>query len=299
MNKILTKTCPICHGDKLKNYAECKDYFTSGEKFHLFQCNNCHFILTADAPNEKEIGEYYKSESYISHTNTSKGLINKVYHKVRTYMINKKANLVWSFSEVKKGKLLDVGAGIGLFVQKMKQKGWDAMGIETSKVAREYAQKQFCIELKSTNYWSQIKPYSLDVITLWHVLEHISSINEIWDKFHQALTPNGLLIIALPNCDSHDAKKYKEHWAAYDVPRHIWHFTPKTLELLAKKHHFKIIGKKTMPFDGFYIAMMSEKYKNSAYPLLKGFLTGIIGWFKSLFNASNSSSIIYILKKVD
>lgn len=289
--------CPICHEDRFQRKATCKDYFVSGERFDICECQNCKFLITANIPQPKDIGNYYKSDTYISHSNTNKGLINKTYHAVRSYMISKKIKLVKKSSGLETGSLLDVGAGIGLFAKEISEKNWNVEGIEMSSDAREAAKNTFNIYLHDTSYWSEIPDQSKDVITLWHVLEHIPNLNEIWGEFDRVLKNSGTLIIAVPNPNSYDAAVYKDEWAAYDVPRHLWHFTPKTLEKLANKHKFQLIKKHPMPFDGFYISMISEKNQGSSLAVVKGFWAGLKGYASSLTNSDRSSSIIYVFKK--
>lgn len=299
MEKTITQTCPICGGAKLIYYTTCKDSFTSGEEFDLYQCEKCQFLQTTNIPSKDDLGKYYQSDAYISHSNTKKGLINKVYHTVREYMLNRKANLVEEYSNIKNGALLDVGTGIGLFPKKMIEKQWDVEAIETSADARSFAKDNFNITLHDENYWSTLLPESKDVITLWHVLEHIPELNAIWDRFHTILKQKGTLIIAVPNCSSFDAQYYHKDWAAFDVPRHLWHFTPESMKQIAKKHKFQVVKELTMPFDGFYISMISEKNRDSSFSFIKGFWIGLKGWIKSWKRQSESSSIIYILKKID
>lgn len=290
-------TCPNCQGDSFQKKATCKDYFVTGELFDICECRTCKFTLTAYPPKPSEIGNYYKSETYISHSNTSKGLINKIYHIVRNYMINKKVRLAMKATALKAGNHLDVGAGIGIFAHAMQEKGWKTEGIETSLDAREEAKKLHGLTLNDADYWNEIPDGSKDLITLWHVLEHIPNLADTWENFRRVLKEKGTLIIAVPNPSSYDANVYKSEWAAYDVPRHLWHFTPKSLESMAEKHGFKLTEIRRMPFDGFYIAMMSEKNAGKSLAFLRGLWIGTIGFILSLSNKEKSSSIIYVLKK--
>lgn len=297
MKKYKDITCPICQGDSFKKKATCKDYFVTGELFDICECQTCKFILTAYPPAQDKINSYYKAESYISHSNTSKGLINKIYHLVRNYMLKKKVRLARKATGLDKGNHLDVGAGIGLYAHAMSKCGWSVEAIETSSDARKVAKELYGINLKDTSLWGELKNESKDLITLWHVLEHIPNLNEIWENFHRVLTKQGTLIIAVPNPSSYDAEIYKSEWAAYDVPRHLWHFTPNTLKNLAQKHGFELAKTHTMPFDGFYISMMCEKNAGKPLAFIRGFWTGLKGYIQSLSNKEKSSSIIYIFKK--
>ena len=241
MNKKFVASCPICQGESLKKLTTCKDYFMSNEEFNLYKCSDCGFVLTENVPQENEIGRYYQSDTYISHSNTNKGLMNKVYHVVRNYMMAKKTSLAKKSTGLEKGELLDVGAGIGLFASKMRSKGWNVQGIEPSKAARLTAKELYGLDLYDQSLWQDLPSESKDLITLWHVLEHLPNLNESWEAFFRVLKPTGKLIIAVPNSRSFDANHYGADWAAYDVPRHIWHFNAKTMQQIALKHGFRVI----------------------------------------------------------
>lgn len=258
--------------------------------------------ITNDFPTENEIGKYYETSDYISHSDTKKGIVNAVYHGVRQLMLRKKANWIEVNSGLKTGKMLDVGAGTGYFANTMKERGWDVSVVEKSKMAREFAEKNF--QLSAYPSMEDLKKNSksensatLDVISLWHVLEHLEHLNESFSQFNKLLKPGGNLVIAVPNCNSYDARKYQNLWAAYDVPRHLWHFRKEQMEILAKKHGFSISEIKKMPFDAFYISMISEKYSGKPFAFLKGILSGIGGYFTSISDKSRSSSLVYFLKK--
>lgn len=298
MNKKFVASCPICQGESLNKMTTCKDYFMSNENFDLYECRNCGFVLTANVPSKNEIGRYYQSETYISHSNTNKGLMNKVYHVVRNYMMNKKTSLVKKSTGLEKGELLDVGAGIGLFASKMHSKGWNVQGIEPSNTARHTAKKNYGLDLYGDSLWQELPTASKDLITLWHVLEHIPNLNESWEKFYRVLKPTGKLIIAVPNSKSFDANYYGPHWAAYDVPRHLWHFNAQTMQQIALKHGFRVIKTLPMPFDGFYISMMTEKNLKNSLPIIRGSWIGLRGYLKALGDKNKSSSLIYVLQKI-
>ena len=287
--------CPICKSEQTVHLYNCTDYLVSKEVFDLYKCRNCTFIYTLNPPLENEIGTYYQSTNYISHSNTTKGVVNKLYHLVRAYMLKKKGNIIEKYSP--KGNLLDVGAGIGLFADEMKKRGWTVEGIEKSENARKFAFSEFNIDLKDVSYWANIKDKSKDVITLWHVLEHIYDLDNIWFELKRVLKDDGCIVIALPNSSSYDANHYKKNWAAFDVPRHLWHYNPKSFKIDAAQHEFDIINQIKMNFDGFYISMLSEQNIGSKQHIIKGVYFGLIGWAKALINKSNSSSIIYVLHK--
>jgi predicted SAM-dependent methyltransferase len=179
----------------------------------------------------------------------------------------------------------------------MKEKKWIVTGIEKSEAARQYAKKKFDINCQTSGYLYEIADETKDVITLWHVLEHMEPLNKVMEQLYKVINDGGTLVIALPNKKSLDAAHYKEYWAAYDVPRHLWHFSPDDFRHLANRHHFEIVATKPMYFDGFYISMLSEKNKGSSLATLVGLVRGGIYFLRALVNKERSSSLIYILKK--
>lgn len=294
----MLEVCPICGSNKLNDIFSCKDYFVSGEVFQLVDCEKCRMRITADFPVESEIGKYYEATDYISHSDTKKGIVNSVYHYVRQFMLKKKARWVEKSSRLKSGAILDVGTGTGYFANTMKERNWQVSTVEQSEKARDFAEKNFGLKgVASISEYVAQSNEKLDVITLWHVLEHIENLNEAMADFQNLLKLDGTLIIAVPNCNSYDARKYKNLWAAYDVPRHLWHFRAEQMTILANKHGFKITEIKPMPFDAFYISMMSENYAKRSFAFFRGMWAGVAGFFASLFDKKMSSSLVYVLKK--
>ena len=297
MTVITHDKCPLCKSSAIKKRFACVDEFATGEQFEIFECTACGLAFTQNVPDEKEIDRYYESPTYISHSNTSKGLVNRVYHIVRRIMLQKKARKVEMLTGLKNGRLLDYGAGTGHFARLMKTRGWSVTAIEKNGKARELALKEFGFEMLPVEALSTIKDKELDVVTMWHVMEHIQEPDKMWDELHRILDDRGIAIIAVPNSASYDALKYKEYWAAYDVPRHLWHFTPSTIAQWGEKHGFVLDGQYTMPFDGFYISMLSEQYKGSRLHTIRGFWNGFKGWLAQCRRRSASSSIIYVFGK--
>jgi 2-polyprenyl-3-methyl-5-hydroxy-6-metoxy-1,4-benzoquinol methylase len=255
-------------------------------------------MLTQGFPAESEIGRYYDTPNYISHSDTHRGPVNMVYHHVRRYMLGRKARLVCRQAGRRHGRLLDIGAGTGYFAATMVSRGWDVTAIEKSPSARDFAQRAFRLELKPAEELNgNLEKKSYDAVTLWHVMEHLEHLNETWERIGELLKDDGVLVVAVPNPTSYDAQKYGSYWAAYDVPRHLWHFTPASMEQLAAKHGFALKRKYAMPFDAFYIAMLSEKYAGHKMPFLRGMFTGVMAWFSLLGNKERSSSMIYVFKK--
>ncbi|WP_291530522.1 class I SAM-dependent methyltransferase [Bacteroides sp. UBA939] len=297
MNKLTIKVCPVCGGTHIERAMTCIDHYTSGEVFYLCCCQDCGFLFTQDFPIEAEIGRYYETPDYISHTDTKKGFVNRVYHWVRAYMLKRKARLVENEAHCQTGRLLDIGTGTGYFSDIMQRRGWEVEAVEKSMQARAFAKECFGLDVKPDTALQDFAPGRFDVITLWHVMEHLEHLNETWDTLNTLLTEKGMLIVALPNCSSYDAKKYGAHWAAYDVPRHLWHFTPGTVQKLSSKHGFILSARHPMPFDAFYVSMLSEKYMGRSLPFLRGMLSGVTAWFSALGNKERSSSMVYVFRK--
>lgn len=297
MTHFNIRICPVCGGASSRHFLTCTDFFVSGEGFEIRECIKCGFKFTANATDEENIGKYYQSEEYISHSDTSKGLINRLYKQVRYVMLARKSRLVKKATGLKTGRILDVGTGTGYFADRMKKCGWQVLGTEKSAGARAFAKKEFGLEITETEALFQMKRESFDVVTLWHVLEHIHRLNENMQVFSALLKPSGKLIIAVPNHISHDAMFYKEHWAAWDVPRHLWHFAPEQMRKFGQKHGFKLVSQQAMPFDAFYVSLLSEKYKGSKMRFCRGMLHGGISWLKSLGKPEKSSSVIYVFRK--
>jgi 2-polyprenyl-3-methyl-5-hydroxy-6-metoxy-1,4-benzoquinol methylase len=296
MSKLHYTHCPVCGSSDIHPILTAKDHSVSGEDFVIWQCQSCTLRFTQDVPDENSIGPYYQSQDYISHSNTNKGLLNKLYQAVRKFTLGQKSGLVISHT-TQKGRILDIGAGIGAFLNEMKQKGWDIEGVEPDYGARQQARNLFAIDLKPTPELYQLPHGSYDAITLWHVLEHVEPLQDYVAQLKKLLTPNGRIFIAVPNYTSLDADVYGNRWAAYDVPRHLYHFTPRSIEVLVEKHGMKIITRKPMWFDAFYISLLSSKYRTGSTSWLGAGINGIRSNFKALVNKKKASSLIYIISK--
>jgi SAM-dependent methyltransferase len=288
--------CPVCGSSDIHPILTARDHSVSGEEFVIWQCQSCTLRFTQDVPDENSIGPYYQSQDYISHSNTNKGLLNKLYQAVRKFTLGLKSGLIISHT-TQKGRILDIGAGIGAFLNEMKQKGWDIDGVEPDYGARQQAKNLFDIDLKPTPDLNYLPHGTYDAITLWHVLEHVEPLQDYVAQLKKLLTPNGRIFIAVPNYTSLDADLYGNRWAAYDVPRHLYHFTPLSIEVLVQKHGMKIIGRKPMWFDAFYISLLSSKYRTGSTSWLGAGINGIRSNFKALMNKKKASSLIYIISK--
>lgn len=297
MDKLNINACPLCSGEQFEHALTCTDHYASGETFEVIRCAHCGFMMTQGAPVEAEIGRYYESPDYISHTNTRKGLMNFIYHVVRRFMLARKTSLVKRASKLKKGALLDYGTGTGYFADAMARCGWSVKAIEKSPSARDFAKQQFGLEVEAEDALKTYADASFEVVTLWHVMEHLEDLNGMWDTFHRILKKRGILIVAVPNPDSFDAEKYGEWWAAYDVPRHLWHFRPSVMQRFGVRHQFILEERYPMPMDAFYVSMLTEKYKGSRLSFVKGLWTGTLAWFSALGKKERSSSMIYVFRK--
>lgn len=288
--------CPICNHKDFNPYSTTKDYTITGEEFRLIQCTHCTFIVTSPRPDKESIGKYYASENYISHSDKSKTLFDKIYFIARRITLNWKHELIKEYFK-SPANILDYGCGTGEFLSHMKRKGWNTKGIEPAQAARQKANQ--LLDNNVSEGLEANKDGSFQIITLWHVLEHIHDLNDTLQKLKSLLTTEGIIIIAVPNPMSNDSRHYKNKWAGYDVPRHLWHFTQDTMTKLLKKNGLKVVQIKPMRLDSFYVSLLSEGYKNSSQPkLIAGVKAFIQGLFSNLSAAKTKeySSLIYIAK---
>ncbi|WP_051119616.1 class I SAM-dependent methyltransferase [Gillisia sp. CAL575] len=273
-------------------YITCKDHTVSGEEFKLILDLEMDLLITTPKPSIEALPSYYKSEEYISHTDSKNSFTDKIYHSVKKRMLSKKLSWIESnFPE--QGKLLDIGAGTGEFLLTAKNNGWKVKGIEPDENARKLA-KQKGIKLLPDS--SKFKAEKFDVITMWHVFEHVYDLKNQIIELEQLLKKDGLLIIAVPNFKSYDALYYKEHWAAFDVPRHLWHFSRKSFEKLFSGTTFSQFDEKPLLYDSFYVSLLSEKYMTKKSNFLKAFLIGLKSNLKAK-KSSEYSSIAYFFRK--
>ena len=277
-----------------KTVLTVKDHSVSGEEFQLLYNEELEMLETFPQPHEEKLSEYYKSEDYISHTDAKRNLFERAYHVIRSIALSKKVKLINSFSDSSK-KLLDIGCGTGDFLQEAKNKGWDVKGVEPNKDARTIANSKANNQVFDVDELLNFKEKSFDVITLWHVLEHLPKLNEQADLFKKLLKPNGALIIAVPNHKSFDASYYKSFWAAYDVPRHLWHFSQVSIKNLFQRRKMKVVKTLPMKFDSYYVSLLSEKYKTGKMDFIKAFVIGLRSNIKAK-SSGEYSSLIYVVK---
>ncbi len=283
--------CPVCKNKQFDNYMICDDHSVSGESFALVKCNKCELVFTNPRPEVSSLPKYYQSDEYISHTDDSNSFINIIYKIVRRYTLNSKTNLITRINGAK-GSVLDYGCGTGDFVKQARLKGWQAFGYEPDQNARSIAGKKNPSSIIDT---INKCPEDIDMITAWHVIEHVADLRNTLKTLFKKLKDEGYLVVAVPNHLSYDASHYKQHWAAYDVPRHLYHFSRHSMDYLAKLMKFSIVETIPMKFDSYYVSMLSEKYQANG-SIWKAISTG----YKSNLRASKNgeySSLIYILKK--
>lgn len=278
------------YDSKIENDPEmvCNDHLVSGEEFQILKYEDG--ILRTD-PVPLDLSKYYESEDYISHSDSRGNLQDKIYQLVKSHMLSKKAS--WIRRYFKQGTILDVGAGTGEFLNKMKSYLWNVEGVEPNKTARELG------VLKGLNLkddLSKIQNKKFKVISLWHVLEHLPDLEQKINEFYELLDDDGILIIAVPNHNSYEANYYKKDWAAWDVPRHLWHFSRKGIERKLSENHFKLVDEKPLKFDSYYVSLLSEKNKNSKTNFINAFYRGLVSNIKAR-NSGEYSSIAYFFKK--
>lgn len=286
------QTCPICKEDKFRDEFAVKDYSISEESFTIVKCSSCGFIFTNPQPKLNDLGRYYESENYVSHSQSRKGLINSLYQAVKNLNLRDKYAYVKKY--VPRGTWIDYGAGAGDFVSFVRKRGISVKGYEPNATARRNAQDKG-VSLFTLEQIHEIPDNSIACITLWHVLEHIPDFISVLRQLSLKLKPGGVLAIAVPNCASYDALLYKNYWAAYDVPRHLWHFRESDIQTISKQLHLSYESKKGMPFDSYYVSMLSEKYKNRT--VLLGAYYGLKSNLLAKFSSYPYSSQIYLLKK--
>ena len=289
--------CPVCSGTDIHEVFRVKDFTVSGTFFPVWHCNQCSARFTQDIPGDLEIGAYYQSEEYVSHSDTKKGLINKLYHAVRKITLSSKRKMVTSALPQIRGNILDYGCGTGAFLREMQSAGWQITGLEPDTRTRNIAGKLVGQTIYPPTYINSISENLFDAITLWHVLEHVHLLHQTLKQLNRVLKPGGHIFIAVPNYTSQDAIKYQADWAAWDVPRHLYHFSPESIKKLLPRHGFKLTEIHPMWFDSIYVSMLSEKYKTGKTHHFRALLNGLSSNFHALQNKEECSSLIYVAVK--
>ena len=290
----MSTKCPFCESENTRSYLKLKDYFLSQEDFEIFECDNCKLLFTTPRPDKSVIGKYYKSEDYISHNEHKKGLVPWIYNQVKKVNIRNKYKI--AIGSLIKPHILDFGCGVGDFLHFAQQKGCEITGCDMSEDARKFASEKLCKAIVTPEEIFALPHSTFDIITMWHVLEHIDDLHFQTEQLHRLLKDKGRLVIAVPDYMSYDAQYYKDKWAAYDVPRHLNHFHKESLQNIFKGK-FELENIYPLKWDAYYISMMSEKYIGKGNPFIKGILTG----WKSNRKARKTgefSSLVYVFHKI-
>lgn len=292
--KKLTR-CTVCQSSDLHPYLEVRDHFLTGESFSILTCRQCECGLTDPRPDPDELGNYYQSRAYISHSASSRGITNKVYLLARLRTLRKKYKLVRSFSKQAAGSILDVGCGSGEFLYFLKKRKWETRGIEIDETTRMGAMKKYQLQIGGSDLLKDLPDQSQHVVTFWHSLEHIADLHGTLNQVKRILRADGVLFIAVPNYTSQDAAEYGSHWAAWDVPRHLYHFTPITMDYLTGNHGMSIRHVIPMKLDAYYVSVLSERYRYGRVNYLRAFRNG---WRSNQYartHANTFSSLLYVI----
>lgn len=287
--KVLREQCPLCSSHEHAFFMECKDHTVSHESFPIHACHNCGLRFTRKVPDENSIGAYYKSEDYVSHTDSTKGLINRLYSLVRNFTLQQKVRRIKKYTTA--DSVADFGAGTGYFVDQLRKNNIAAEGYEPDEDARSVAQNQLNLHLNTESDFYNLSDIS--TLTMWHVLEHVYDLKRFLSFISDNMNAGATWIFAVPNADSWDAKKYKDQWAAWDLPRHLYHFCPDQVEWICSHYNFELLQIIPMHFDAYYVSLLSEKYKGGN--LLKALFSA---YRSEIFaEGKNNSSLTYILRK--
>ena len=296
---IYRTACPACGSDEVAEVLTATDHTVSQEAFAVWHCAACTLRFTQNAPEPEHIGRYYASEDYVSHSNTSRGVVNAAYQRVRDLTLLQKRSLLREVSGVRTGTVLDVGCGTGEFLHTMAAAGWRTRGLEPDAGARAYAQTEYGLDVDEPEALFATGERDLartpwDVVTLWHVLEHVHRLDDYLTRLRTLIGAHGTLLIAVPNYTSPDAQHYGAAWAAYDVPRHLYHFSPASLTRLLDRHDLRVRETRAMPFDAFYVSLLSERYAHGALRPAHAVAEGLKSWWPARGDAERASSVLYL-----
>ena len=290
----MNNKCPWCDSDKAQINLWLKDEFLTKEDFHICECLNCGLLYTMPRPDKDHIGAYYKSEDYYSHKENTKGFVPKLYERIKKNNLKNKYQLATKGLSV--GKMLEIGCGVGDFLHTAEEHGWECIGVEPSEEAKAIATKRTKASILSSEELESLADEQFDLITMWHVLEHVDDLRWEMDQLQRLIKPHGRIVIAVPNYKSYDGQYYKEHWAAYDVPRHLNHFNRTVLTKMFKTKGLELKKMDKLKWDAYYISYMSEQYRIHSLPLVRGAFRGLISNSKAR-TSGEWSSLVYIFEK--
>ena len=290
----MNNKCPWCGSEKAQINLWLRDEFLTKEDFHICECLNCGLLYTMPRPDKNRIGAYYKSDEYYSHQENKKGFIPKVYERVKS--INLKHKYKLATNGFQPGKLLDIGCGVGDFLHTSEMHGWECIGVEPSEDAQAIAQNRVKGKIIKSEELEGFPNGAFDVITMWHVLEHVDDLKWQVAQLQRLVKPSGRVIIAIPNYKSYDGQYYKEQWAAYDVPRHLNHFNRNVLTKIFKINGLELVKMDKLKWDAYYISYLSEQYKHHSLPLVRGLYRGFISNCKAK-RSGEWSSLVYVFER--
>jgi 2-polyprenyl-3-methyl-5-hydroxy-6-metoxy-1,4-benzoquinol methylase len=291
--------CPVCGHTNFDFLQTCKDFVATGDDFDLRVCKNCSLVFTNPRPSAAGISKYYQSDRYVSHAGDKKNFsfIYTLYDWVRDFSISRKIALIRK--RHKSGRLMDLGCGLGYFLNGINKSGfYNAVGVDISNDAIAFVKDKFGLDVAHENKLDTFEKNSFDIITQWHVLEHVHDLENRMKQLKHLLAAKGTMYIAVPNCASWDAKYYGAFWDGYDVPRHLYHFNQHSFSSLMAKHGFMVIDTRPLLFDGPYISMRSEVHSNHSFSFIRGLFIGGVSTLKALFN-KNYSSLLFVVTHAD
>jgi 2-polyprenyl-3-methyl-5-hydroxy-6-metoxy-1,4-benzoquinol methylase len=286
--------CPLCHGTHHRPFRTCQDHTVSGKSFDIVECERCGFRFTNPRPDPDDLGQYYESEDYTPHQDTSQGLIDTLYRWVRLYTLRSKRRLITSLVSAPPGRLLDFGCGTGAFLAHCRSHGWAACGLEPDAGAQEVAAATHGLTVEPPERIYDLPPDHFDVITLWHVLEHVPQLSDTITELRRTLAPTGTLVVAVPNCASLDARYYGADWAAYDVPRHLYHFRPPDVHRLFDQYGMTVTDIRPMRLDAFYVSLLSEQSRDGW--LLRAPVVAALSVLWNAAHGHRSSAQLYLVR---
>jgi 2-polyprenyl-3-methyl-5-hydroxy-6-metoxy-1,4-benzoquinol methylase len=293
---LVRDRCPLCASPEVRPVLRSSDHTVSSESYEVWHCNSCTGRFTQAVPDEEHIAAYYQSENYISHSNTRKGLLAQAYQFARHLTRRQKRMRIERMWKQGPGRLLDIGCGTGEFLDEMQHAGWEVMGLEPDAGARQQA-RELGLDISESEALFSLPPASFDVITLWHVLEHVHRLDASLDAIARALRPGGFILVAVPNYTSADAEHYASFWAAYDTPRHLYHFSPASMRRLWEAKQFEVRRVYPMHLDAFYVSLLSEQYRSGSYRVIPALWQGLRSTWKTLGELERCSSLLYEIRR--